>query len=1071
MTTLLSACQKSVHFILAGICLAASAVAAPLQLVTSIDPSVGPPASGGGNSMNPIISRDGRYVLFASTADNLAMTSSNTPFPAQGYPKMNVFLRDRTQGTTTIVSVNLAGTGGGNGDSIPVDISTNDQYVLFESSASDLVPGDTNNAADVFVRDLVHGTNLLVSVAADGGFGNGSSGQSTMTPDGRYVAFASAASNLVANDTNGVQDIFVHDLENGTTIRASSDALPGMVPMPPGYTNEIYSSDSPVISPDGRYAAFITTFTPFTPLGNFLYQNPSSGVFVQDLVAGTTTLVTSNLLITGSGFITNNSCYNLVLSDNGQYLAFESSTNSSGGNGVVQRYDLQTGFTDIVCSNAIAAQTSPTVRNLDITPDGRFIVFVVYSNYNSSSDGYSSSFVCLWDGQTATTTLVSCDTNNALPTNSLSDWPAIDSSGRYVVFLSTATSLTTNAVSGDYHLYLRALNLRNPLAGSTTLLDADTNGVGFPKHFLNPGHLTPNCRFVAFDCTEEYPVTNVDGEAYNVPNRSLVPNDNNHAYDVIVRDLVSKTNELISVRQPALPSQSPAVSSPAAVFSVDTAGRFVAFASADNSLVPNYSNRYRSVLVHNLLGDTNVLVSADTNGLANANGMSTDPSMSGDGRYVVFTSSATNLALGDTNTSGSYSNGRDVFLRDLKTGTTTLISVDASSAYGNNSYSPMVSANGKYVIFHSTASIANITGPSYSGSDNLFLRDLQAGETFALTTSGIKGIGPIIIPVSMTPDGHFVAFYAPAPVFGFSGSALYVWDSQAAQIVYTNMAAVVSANLAVSPDGNRIAYCTSAGFYVADRAANTNWLIAPPVSGLLAGQQFSGDSRFMVYSTTSALVPLDTNGIADVYLYDFVTKSTFLVSHSNLPGLPNGPSDSPVISSDGRFVAYRGIVTNILIADPIFGVTNAVPDVFLFDRQTGLTTLLSANASGAPGNNHSFAPQFSGDGQTVVFQTWASDLVPGDYNQSGDLVAVKIATSNPTPVFAGQIVFAPVSGQSPTLTWPAASGANYQVQFKDNLTDPAWQSLNGNVWMDGNSGYATDLAPNPGQRFYRVVAQ
>ena len=176
--------------------------------------SVGPPASGGGNSMNPIITPDGRYVLFASTADNLALTSSNTPFSAQSPPKINVFLRDRTNGTTVLVSVNLAGSGGGNGDSIPIELSTNGQYALFESSAGDLVPDDTNNVTDVFVRDLVNGTNMLVSIGADGGCANGVSGESAMTPDGRHVAFASTASNLVPGDANGIQDIFVRDLHD-----------------------------------------------------------------------------------------------------------------------------------------------------------------------------------------------------------------------------------------------------------------------------------------------------------------------------------------------------------------------------------------------------------------------------------------------------------------------------------------------------------------------------------------------------------------------------------------------------------------------------------------------------------------------------------------------------------------------------------------------------------------------------------------------------------------------------------------------------------------------------------------
>jgi Tol biopolymer transport system component len=1037
-------------------------MATSLQLVTTIDPSVGPPASGGGNSMNPIITPDGRYILFASTADNLALTSSNTPFLAQDSPKINVFLRDRTNGTTTLVSINLAGTGGGNGDSTPIELSTNGQYALFESSASDLVPGDTNNATDVFVRDLVNGTNILVSISTNGGCANGASWESAMTPDGRYVAFASTASNLVPGDTNGLRDIFVCDLQNGTTVRVNSDALAGMVPVPTDnygdaeYTTVTTNSDSPEITPDGRYVAFITTFN-FPPYyNNSLYLGTSQGIFVSDLVAGTTTLISSNLFVTNKfGQITGyNPSYNLAISDNGRFVAFESATNASDGNGVIQRYNLQTGFTDIVCTNAAAVQPSLFFRDLDITPDGRFIAFVVNSNFNNSSSyrGYSS--VYIWDAQTATTTLVSCDTNNALPTNSVSYQPAIDSSGQFVVFLSNATGLTTNAVGGGFHLYLRDL-----LAGTTTLLDTDTNGFGFTKDFMSPARLTPDGRYVAFDCTEEMPATNIYNQPYAVANRSLVPGDNNHAYDVFLRDLTTNTIELISVRQPSLPSQTPGGSGAAPMFSVDTGGRFIAFASAASSLVPNYTNLYRGVFVQDLLNGTNILVSADTNGLAGAGGMSSDPSISGDGRYVVFTSSASDLTPGDNK--WPYSSAQDVFLRDLQTGITTLVSTNASGPGPGNgdSYSPVISANGRYILFRSLAGDL-VNPPINLGYEDLFLRDLQASTTYALTAT-FPGYAPPL--VSITPDGHFVAFYGPNPVN--SNPYLYVWDSQAAITIYTNTATGAINNLVISPDGNRIVYSTSAGFYAVDRAANANWQIGASVSGSHAGLQFSGDARFLVYSTTNAQVAFDTNGVADVYLYDFVTRNNFLVSQGNPSGAASGPSDFPAISNDGRFVAYRSTATNL-----VTGVTNGVPNVFLYDRQTGATTLLSANTSGMAGNNRSFAPQFSGDGQTVVFQSWASDLIPQDYNQANDLIAIKIATSNPTPVFAGQMVFAPATLQSPTLTWPAVNGKAYQVLFKNNLTDAVWQTLNGNTWVSGNQGYATDLAPNVGQRFYRVVA-
>src|SRR5437899_1784533 len=128
-----------------------SAAGAPsLRSVSTPDASQGAPAAGNGDSSIPIVSPDGRYVLFASTANNLVTDAGTNPIPAQFPAHFNVFLRDRFNGTTALVSWNWSGTGGGNGDSMPAGISTNGRYALFESSASDLVAGDTNNVSDVF---------------------------------------------------------------------------------------------------------------------------------------------------------------------------------------------------------------------------------------------------------------------------------------------------------------------------------------------------------------------------------------------------------------------------------------------------------------------------------------------------------------------------------------------------------------------------------------------------------------------------------------------------------------------------------------------------------------------------------------------------------------------------------------------------------------------------------------------------------------------------------------------------------------------------------------------------------
>src|SRR6267142_3608796 len=125
----------------------ASAWCAPFQLVSQRGASPAP-AGGSGDSWGSILSPDGRFVLFASTANNLVLTTNGHALPVSGAQRLNVFLRDRTNATTTLVSANVDGTGGGNGDSIPTSLSANGLYACFESSASDLVPGDTNGVTD-----------------------------------------------------------------------------------------------------------------------------------------------------------------------------------------------------------------------------------------------------------------------------------------------------------------------------------------------------------------------------------------------------------------------------------------------------------------------------------------------------------------------------------------------------------------------------------------------------------------------------------------------------------------------------------------------------------------------------------------------------------------------------------------------------------------------------------------------------------------------------------------------------------------------------------------------------------
>lgn len=203
----------------------------------------------------PKISSDGRYVLFLSTSSALVAGDTNN--------KPDLFLRDRTAGTTERVTLTAAGTQSTAASAILSTVtsnalSANGRVVAFVAASNDWVSGDTNNRNDIFVRDLDAGTTERVSVASDGTQANGHSWDPTLSGDGRYVVFHASASNLVPDDTNGVEDVFVHDRQNGTTERVSV-AFDGR--------NANARSWQGIISDDGTTIAFTSDATNLVPSG------------------------------------------------------------------------------------------------------------------------------------------------------------------------------------------------------------------------------------------------------------------------------------------------------------------------------------------------------------------------------------------------------------------------------------------------------------------------------------------------------------------------------------------------------------------------------------------------------------------------------------------------------------------------------------------------------------------------------------------------------------------------------------------------------------------------------------
>ncbi len=260
---------------------------------------------GNGDSEYPVVSGDGRYVAFRSVATNL--------IPG-GNPYMGVYVRDRLTGTTECVSVSSTGELATQNSSSPA-ISNDGRYVVFTSWGGRLVPGDRNNTVDVFLRDRQAGMTERISVSSTGIEGNASSSgpRAAITPDGRFVAFGSTASNLVPGDTNGYPDVFVRDRLLGTTEIVSVSTAGAR-----GNNKSGADSYELAISDDGRYVAFCSLASNLVP-GD---TNNQWDTFVRDRWLGTTERV--SISTTGAQPYLPTGYYGLGLSADGMLRIFDS---------------------------------------------------------------------------------------------------------------------------------------------------------------------------------------------------------------------------------------------------------------------------------------------------------------------------------------------------------------------------------------------------------------------------------------------------------------------------------------------------------------------------------------------------------------------------------------------------------------------------------------------------------------------------------------------------------------------------------------------------------------------------
>lgn len=305
-----------------------------------------------GYSPSASVSEDGRYVAFQSAGSNL----SNIDVAWD-----DVFVRDTLFKTTQLVSINSSGEPGNSGSFTPA-ISADGRYVAFHSRASNLAENDTNGVHQIFVHDRQTKTTERVSVNNAGVGGDGSSLIPAISDDGRYVAFDSDATNLVATDTNNRRDVFVHDRATGVTRRVSLDSFGNSVAL---------GGQGVSISGDGRYIAYQSWSSELVANDT----NRSSDVFVHDQTNGTVRRVSVN----SAGEQADGSSFGPQLSSDGRYIAFTSRARNLGVpefklQEEIYVHDTETGITSHE-SSCTDCERGERLTGTRISDDGRYVAW------------------------------------------------------------------------------------------------------------------------------------------------------------------------------------------------------------------------------------------------------------------------------------------------------------------------------------------------------------------------------------------------------------------------------------------------------------------------------------------------------------------------------------------------------------------------------------------------------------------------------------------------------------------------------------------------------------------------
>lgn len=650
------------------------------------------------------LSDDARYAVFESRATNLVTADTHRTW--------QVYLRDRVAQTTTLVSRGLDGSGSETGGYAP-QISADGRYVVFISYDA-LVESDINFFNDVYRYDRVSGTLEIISVSATGEAGNLDSSEARISADGHYVAFHTNASNLFPGDSNFAGDIVLRDTVANINVNATVSPSGGQ------FGGQRFFATGNAVSADGRYVLFNTDRAL-----ELVDSNAATDGFRFDRVTGQTTRVTHG----PGGALLQYGATGLALSADGTVLLMESSGDdllSGTTQGYRRSYarDLTSGSITLVKLRPGSLRPEDETTKCDLSGNGGIAYCTSYGRNLTDVDNnmFGDFFRSAIGADSGTRVSVPLPGSSAAANADSGDLSAgASDDGRYVAFQSNANNLVVGDNNGVSDVFLR-----DRLAGTTLRISRTASGseVGCPS---GEPRMTPDGRHVVFlSCGALLePMAGATTQVYR--------------YDRVTDHL-----GLVSTNHDGLPCNANCIDA-----SISADGSVVAFASTATNLGQSPPPG-GGVFARRLPGGAAILVNRPIGG-GIADGVARRPQISGNGRFVMFSATSTNLVAGDTN------GVEDVFAFDHDTATLQRVSLGPDGQELENlSRFADVSNDGSRILFWHVSVLCG------SGFSALLVRDTASGQVDCVSEDGAAHIA--YEPrgsAALSADGNRVAFMTP----------------------------------------------------------------------------------------------------------------------------------------------------------------------------------------------------------------------------------------------------------------------------------------------------------------------